>query len=177
VTPRTLTAPPTDRTMWRRLIARVHPDAGGDGELFIWVRHLQEHVAGDTLEDRRASYQRREPPPHHTTGERIPYEEAYRKAEDFADLTRQAVAMAAEVETVFARLLLLLDDCEEADEADVAGFRAMHQGASYKQLAYIAHLAGLDRSARSRWYRIAEQMPLAQRHAGHIVKRLKEDDF
>jgi hypothetical protein len=26
-----------DRRMWRRLVGRSHPDAGGDDELFIWT--------------------------------------------------------------------------------------------------------------------------------------------
>src|SRR5829696_2161929 len=36
--------PPTDRAMWRRLLARVHPDAGGDDELFVWAKSLEELV-------------------------------------------------------------------------------------------------------------------------------------
>ena len=36
---RTLTAAPTDRSMWRRLLHVVHPDKGGDAELFVWVRN------------------------------------------------------------------------------------------------------------------------------------------
>jgi hypothetical protein len=35
---------PTDRAMWRRLLARVHPDAGGDDELFVWAKSLEELV-------------------------------------------------------------------------------------------------------------------------------------
>jgi hypothetical protein len=37
--------PPTDRAMWRRLLARLHPDAGGDDELFVWAKSLEELVA------------------------------------------------------------------------------------------------------------------------------------
>jgi hypothetical protein len=37
--------PPTDRVMWRRLLACVHPDAGGDDELFVWAKSLEELVA------------------------------------------------------------------------------------------------------------------------------------
>jgi hypothetical protein len=35
-------------------------------------------------------------------------------------------------------------------------------------------MVGMDTAARSRWYRIAESIPLSDRHAGHIIKRLKE---
>jgi hypothetical protein len=31
--------------MWRRLLARVHPDAGGDDELFVWAKALEVVVA------------------------------------------------------------------------------------------------------------------------------------
>jgi hypothetical protein len=47
VAPRTLTAPPTDRANWRKLLRLCHPDAGGDSDLFVWVRNLQEHVAAE----------------------------------------------------------------------------------------------------------------------------------
>src|SRR5215207_5778641 len=43
-TRRLLVALPTDRAMWRRLLARAHPDAGGDDELFVWAKSLEELV-------------------------------------------------------------------------------------------------------------------------------------
>jgi hypothetical protein len=30
--------------MWRRLISRAHPDAGGDHELFIWTGAVRDVV-------------------------------------------------------------------------------------------------------------------------------------
>ena len=30
--------------MWRRLLARAHPDGGGDDELFVWAKSLEELV-------------------------------------------------------------------------------------------------------------------------------------
>jgi hypothetical protein len=107
--------------------------------------------------------------------ERIPYESAYSKARGFTDLTRQALALVAEVGEPYARLLRLLADCYYvASEADPVLYRAQHQGASYKQLAYIAHLAGLSPEERRQWYRIAQSVPLAGRHAGHIIARLQK---
>src|SRR5215211_1598373 len=47
--------------MWKRLLRHVHPDAGGDGDLFVWVRELQEHVAGHGIEPLPQDV-RREPP-------------------------------------------------------------------------------------------------------------------
>jgi hypothetical protein len=40
-------------------------------------------------------------------------------------------------------------------------------------LAYIGHLLGMSMNERIEWYRIAESIPLCDRHAGHIIKRLK----
>jgi len=45
-------APFEDRRMWRLLLARLHPDAGGDHELFLFARALKEGAYGHTrLED------------------------------------------------------------------------------------------------------------------------------
>jgi hypothetical protein len=35
-------------------------------------------------------------------------------------------------------------------------------------------MVGMSVTERSGWYRIAESIPLSDRHAGHILKRLKE---
>jgi hypothetical protein len=37
----------------------------------------------------------------------------------------------------------------------------------------VADAAGLDTFERTHWYRIAESIPLSQRHAGHLLSRLK----
>jgi hypothetical protein len=176
LTPHTLTAPPTDRGYWRRLLAAVHPDRGGDHDLFVWTTALHELVAGDHLEDVRTTSERREPPPPYPPGgshsERLDYAAAY-KYGSFEDLTRHAVAMAASVGEPYGSLLRLLGSCYPAGVDDVAGYRAQSQGASYKQLAFVAHLAGLSASERVRWYRICEELPMAQRHAGHLIKVLQ----
>jgi hypothetical protein len=64
MTPRTVTPPPTDRRMWRRLIDRAHPDTGGAHDLFVWTNRLREHVAGDHVEDARTAAEQRRPPTH-----------------------------------------------------------------------------------------------------------------
>jgi hypothetical protein len=46
---------------------------------------------------------------------------------------------------------------------------------SYKQLAYIGHLVGMSKTERSGWYRVAESVPLSQRHAGHILSHLQRE--
>jgi hypothetical protein len=154
VTPRTLTAAPTDRRMWRLLLRLVHPDVGGSDDLFIWVRSLHEHLAGNGVEDEdvRTQAQRRQPPPHHdsSTGDRLDFSAAHRVA-SFDDLTLRALDVADEI----------------------ALSRQQRQGATYKTLAAIGHTVGMSKAERSQWYRVAESVPLSQRHEGHILARLK----
>ena len=57
---------------------------------------------------------------------------------------------------------------------DAAGGRACRIGASYKQLALAAHLAGLSKKERAAWYKVAEAVPLSQLHAGHLITRLQQ---
>ncbi len=35
-----------DRRMWRQLLARLHPDAGGDHELFLFASAVKEKIHG-----------------------------------------------------------------------------------------------------------------------------------
>jgi hypothetical protein len=70
--------------------------------------------------------------------------------------------------------LRYLKDCEP-DPTDPSAFR----GATYKQLAYVGHRAGMDAQERAEWYAIAETLGLTQRHAGHIIARapdIREQD-
>jgi hypothetical protein len=151
----------------------------GDHSLFVWVSALRDHVAGDEAEYETSAYQRREPSeatPHYPTSgshsERLDYSAAYQFA-SFEDLSARTVSMAATVGEPYGSLLRMLGSCYPAGVDDVAGYRAQHVGASYRQLAYIAHLAGMTGAERSRWYRIAESVPLSQRHAGHLIKELQ----
>lgn len=169
--PRTPTRPPHEPAMWRKLLARAHPDAGGDHELFIWARNLHDVVCASVRED---------PPPRAAQSStpkegpaRVPFDEAFEKAQSFADLTRQAVALADTVDAPHDRLLGFLEDIEEEDE-DSPLFTQQQLGATYKTLAAIGHASGMDKSERAGWYRLAEQVPLSQRHAGHILTRLKK---
>jgi hypothetical protein len=50
VTPRIQTLPLDDQKMWRRLVARTHPDAGGDHELIIWTGTIKDAVCGGELQ-------------------------------------------------------------------------------------------------------------------------------
>jgi hypothetical protein len=165
-----------DRSMWRRLLRLVHPDGSGDHDLFIWTQALYEHVAGDTLEDERSSYERRQPPTHPGAGshsERVDFTRAFNEHGSFSDLTAHAVGMADEVGEPYARLLVMLASCYPASEADTTLYRAQHVGGSYRQAAYVAHLAGMSGSQRTAWYRLCERVPLSQAHLGHLIKELQ----
>ena len=170
---RTLTAPPTDRTYWRKVLRLAHPDSGGDEDLFIWLRNLQEHVAGDHPEPPRREYT---PPRRTTTADspRVPFEDAFEVAGSFDDLTRQAVEMAERVDEPYARLLRLLSDCRDVGETGGPVYRQQHQGATWKSAAAVAHRVGMTTEQRYRWYEICRALPLSQRHAGHILGKLKE---
>jgi hypothetical protein len=165
MTPRTPTLPPTDPAMWRKLLARTHPDAGGSHELFIWTGALRDVVCGGELRIEA------KPSPHHprsssTTTEdkpRIPYPTGV----DFEEVTSTALSMASG--SPYGPVLSLLDDCEPLD------YLAYEQerGASYKRLAAIAYTWGMSKQERIGWYRVAEEIPLSDRHAGHILSSLK----
>ena len=166
-------APVTDKAFWRRTLARCHPDAGGDHELFLFAQSVYEYVAGDGIEEAppRAS---REPPQHPQAGERIDFSAAFEVVGSFHELTLRALRIASQVDDEFGRVLRLLADCTEVGEEDVTLYRQQRQGATYKSLAAIGHRAGMSKEQRVRWYRICESIPLSQRHAGHIITRLQE---
>lgn len=56
-------APFEHRRMWRLLLAQLHPDAGGDHELFAFVCAVKEKVYGK-------EHLRREPSDHHKRSSR-----------------------------------------------------------------------------------------------------------
>jgi hypothetical protein len=100
---------------------------------------------------------------------RVPY--PLGETSDFAALTAKAVTMAGEVGGIHGALLEILEDCEAPPRTTGAW---QQRGASYKSLAAIGHKVGMTKAERSRWYRIAEAVPLSQRHAGHILNELKK---
>jgi hypothetical protein len=160
---RTPTLPATDMSMWRRLLSRAHPDAGGDHELFIWTGAVRDLVCGQGLSPRGDTWTQ---PRSDERPARVPYP----PGSDFAALTARALAMAEEAGGVHGALLEMLNDCYPL--ARLA--HEQERGASYKRLAEAGHLVGMRMSERSRWYRVAESIPLADRHVGHILSRLKE---
>jgi hypothetical protein len=163
---RTPTLPFDDRSMWRRLVGRSHPDAGGDHELFIWTVATRDAICGGELEAEIPKVERWAPSTL-GTGERVPFD-----AEASLEiLTDRAVAMAEAVAEPYGFLLRQVADCEAAEDGPLRDQQRC--GASFKSLAAIGHRVGMTKAERIQWYRIAESVPLSQRHAGHILSRLK----
>jgi hypothetical protein len=138
--------------MWRQLLARCHPDAGGNEELFVWATALRNAVLGAAREAQDVA--------------RVPYPEDA----DFGAVTARAVSTAGRVEDVHGELLLLLADCRTVAHAD----REARRGATYQKLALIAYAVGMTSEERSRWYRVAEGVPLSERHTAHILAKLRK---
>lgn len=88
-------------------------------------------------------------------------------AEQTAAIIERSANPPAGKYTPACKVLMLLDDCQQLD------WKEEHQGATYKTLAYIAHLVGMSPDERRAWYEVCRWSGLTQRHAGHIVGRLK----
>jgi hypothetical protein len=170
---RTPTHPPDHRGMWRRLVGRAHPDSGGDHDLFIWTVTVRDVVcssslpAGASPEPTVHPSRRREAS---TSLECVPFDQ-------FADLevlTDRAVTMAAAVAEPYGYLLRQVADCRPASSEAGPLHDQQRCGASYKSLAAIGHRVGMTKAERIQWYRIAEAIPLSQRHAGHILSKLQK---
>jgi len=148
--------------MWRRLVGRAHPDVGGSHELFIWAAAVRDFLCGGDLQleslGRRSSARS-------TTYDkpRVPYP----TGADFEECTRTALRVGA-AGMPYGPVLSLLADCYPIENLA----HEQDRGASYKRLAAIAHLWGMSREERIGWYRVAEDIPLSDRHAGHILSRL-----
>lgn len=162
----TPTKPLTDPSMWRRLLARAHPDTGGSDELCVWAQALRNYVLTGKEPPRRES---RSSP--QTSGReertRVAYSppEGYEAFDSHTAYIEEAVA-PGEPEPI-ARLLWMLEDCPGAGNSQDTS------GATFKQLHFIAGLAGLDDAHRRKLFAVAEEASLRSSHAGHIIKTLK----
>ena len=161
---RTPTLPADDPKMWRRLVAKTHPDAGGSHELFIWTGSVRDLVCSRVGESpsrpRPASATNHSPEP-----DRVPWS----GAQGFEEVTRTALRYAS-LGKPYAPLLSLLADCRSLDNMA----RQQSRGASYRQLAAVGHAWGMTKRERVAWYRVAEDLALTDRHASHLLGRLKK---
>ena len=183
--PRTDTPPPTDRAMWARLLKALHPDHhGGDAAAFVWARELQALVSGQqggggrceacpaAFHDRReASRQGQRQHQHHrAASDRILYDAALAYPDEFSLLTLRALSVGRHSEEPHRTVLGLLMGCPTHDRG--RGAAKQERGASYRQLALIAHRAGMTDRQRYRLYEIARSVPLSELHASWILGRL-----
>ena len=165
---RTPTLPPNDRGMWRQMLAHCHPDSGGSHDLFIWSTATRDVVRGGELGS--------EIPRRGRNGQRWPYSDrtdriAFDPIANFEVLTDRALAMADALAEPFGYLLRAVADCYPALSGPLHD--QQRRGATYKQLAAIGHRVEMSKPERVQWYRIAESVPLSQRHAGHILSKLQ----
>jgi hypothetical protein len=172
---RALTHPPDDKSMWRRALAKLHPDGGGSHDLFIGAVAVRDVVCDSNL--RASAKPEAEDPSRRREAstsdvdqgqDRVPFDASW----DFASLTDRAVTMASAVAEPYALLLRSCADCYPATEGPL--FHQQRRGASYRQLAAVGHLVGMSGSERARWYSVARAVPLSQRHAGHILGKLQK---
>jgi hypothetical protein len=171
--PRTSTRSPTDTAMWRKLLSRAHPDVGGDHEFFLWATALKEILetgssgSSPTTEPPRGEPRPRREDRGHKYVDRVYLSDYY----DFQAATVEALRLAVTLPSPYSELLLRLADIEPADDADEPGIRQETRGATFKSLAALGHRVGLDAHQRQRLYELAEQIPLSQRHVGHLFAR------
>lgn len=161
--------PLDDGSMWRKAMALHHPDRGGSYEGFVWIQAVRDFVcegSKDVAPPRQSDPPRQQPPAHEPDA--VPFD----PGADFDALTRRALDMARTLPEPYRGLLRLLSDCEGVNFGPLRGQQQV--GASYRALAAAGHAAGLNRRQRSVWYRIAEEVPLARRHCGHLLSRLKQ---
>lgn len=179
MTPRTVSpAPLDDRRMWRLILARLHDDAGGSDELFLFGQAVRERLLdGNPAQAPKApgcaECRRDERRSEHDSGDqRVPYDPALGFADEFVTLTMRALSVGQRAEEPYRSLLALLIDCP-ADERGRAAAR-QERGATYRQLGRIAHDAGMTPRQRPRWYELARSIPLSDKHASHIIGRMGE---
>ncbi len=58
--------------------------------------------------------------------------------------------------------------------AEYQGDQQSKEGASFKSLAYVAHLYGLSDEERRLWYQAGENIPLSQGHVSYLIKNVKD---
>ncbi len=163
---RTPTQPLDDPRMWRKAVAATHPDkSGGDHELCIWIQALRDAVCKGELGAEPGPEPPRAGQPSSDEPARVPYP----SGADFEEATERALRRAKSAPEKYGRLLEHLADCFPLPHLG----HEERRGASYKRLAAIGHAVGMTREERSGWYRVAEAVPLSDRHAGHILSKLK----
>ena len=157
-----------DRGMWRCLVGRSHSDAGGEHELLIWTVATRDAICGGEIPRREGREQpiRRRETSTTSAGECARFEQL----SDFEVLSDRALSMAESVAEPFGLLLSQVVDCYAVFEGPL--YDPQRRGATYPSLAAIGLQVGMTKPKRVQRYRVAESIPLFQRHASHIMSRL-----
>jgi hypothetical protein len=58
--------------------------------------------------------------------------------------------------------------------AEYQGDKQSKEGASYKSLAYVAHLYGLTDEERRIWYQAGSSIPLSQGHVSYLIHNVQD---
>ncbi len=169
MTPRTVPPVPLDDRRMRRLfLARLHEDGGGSHELSLYGQALYEAATERSPQVPACSKCSRD---RYGAGDngiihedgRVPFPELA----DFEESKRRAL-QRAEIDDAYGQLLALLVDCRPLPKMR----EQQRRGASYRMLAAIGHMVGLDTRERSSWYRVCEAVTLSDHNARHILGRL-----
>ena len=177
----------TDPRMWRQLLARAHPDTGGDHELFVWtqsvlreaVKQNQPSPVTDLIEQIFSERTQRPPAPPKPRKKK-PWSERRSKNHilfetdlSFDELTAQALEMAKDFDEPYDYIFSLLEGCEApAQDEDLASDEAK-TGAGYAVLADVGYALGLDGRGRGYMYNYARRIPLTQRHARYLLREVE----
>jgi len=96
-------------------------------------------------------------------------EEVYRFLERLFDESTERALEASRIygDKDIADLLGMLEGIVYPDDMQSS------EGASFKSLAYVAHLYGLTKEQRSEWYDVAKLIPLSQGHVSYITRNVK----
>ena len=101
---------------------------------------------------------------------RIPFDPGV----DFEERTRAILRWYRNASDPYRRVLLLLMDCDVAHHG--RAYAQQYQGATYRQLASIAHVVDMSCEERQEWYAVCESVGLTHRHAAHILGHLKREE-
>ncbi len=105
--------------------------------------------------------------------ERLPFAVSLATSQSARLHTVSAFEAAKKAGKPFSRVLFSLRDCYPASEKSAGYYRQERVGATYKQLAAIAHKTNMTDEQRFQWYELCESIPLSQRQANHILTRIE----
>ena len=154
--------------MWRKLLGRLHPDAGGSEELFVFAQAVRESVqvglpAAPARPEAKA-------PPRRRDGSRIPFETDL----PFEALTARALELAPSVREPYPAIFrFFFAGCPPLRDWPEHLAGEARAGADYKRLALAGRLLGLDGPGRGGLYWCSKRVPLSDLHARHLLDALR----